>query len=541
MPVTVDEEIILHVQSEKIMHIQRIDLLLLLVLIIASLTVRLPIIQERKIMPAGDAFNFQHITSQIVHFNYPIKEKRLPVYPIFLIPGRIVGADPVHTSIAMSMLAGSGILVGLYLLGRQLHINRQALLLMLSLAIFDPLLTINAIRPLSDSTFVCLVIFTIFMTTKIVMESSTHTKKFLFATGGVMTLMMFTRYEGFILAALLSLFILWKLRLKSWQVFLIPLIASIAWIPAYLHIHGSLTGLGYVEDAQSSEGGFGEWQKIPENLDKMVSGTGWSSAWSIPADELTQEPEEESPVRVLSSPSWWLGVLTIIGLLWILVRNKAGGLPVVTAIVGYSLLLAWWWVYSRYVAPLSAMFYLSAAAGLSALLTGIRHKHLPWRVYIAQPLTILCIVLGIWILHSLAIPHYASALGRAWENNQKGYALFSATKYVAKQGKPVFYRTDEHAFATLYLGLLKEPESWTNKALGLYLSRYPNASTENLYSELEQYKVGYIIDTHEETRISELLKILKDRNRIKEVRRFSETQWADGDTDSIEVYELQWL
>lgn len=529
-----------HVQFENIMRIQRLDIFLLLVLVVASLAVRLPIVQERKIMPAGDAFNFQHITSQILHFNYPIKEKRLPVYSIFLIPGRIIGADPIRTSITMSLLAGCGILVGLYLLGRQLQIDRKALLLMLSLAIFDPLLTINAIRPLSDSTFVCLVIFTILLTTKIVMDPSTHTRKFFFLTGGVMTFMMFTRYEGFILAALLSLYILWRLRLNSWQVFLIPVVVSIAWIPAYIHIHGSLTGLGYIEDAQSSEGGFGEWQHIPENIDKMVSGTGWSSAWAIPADELTQEPIEESPIRVLSSPAWWLGVLSIIGLLWIFVRNGTGGLPLVTAIVGYTLLLAWWWVYSRYVAPLSAIFYLGAAAGLSALFSIAGHKELPWWTYVAQPLTILVIIFGAWILHTLAPLHYGSALSRAWENNQKGYALFSATKFAGNQHKPVFYRTDEHAFATLYLGILKEPKSWTNKGLGLYLSRYPNASTQDLYNELQTYRVGYVIDTHEEPRIDEVLQLLEKEHRVQDVHTFSETQWSDGDTDSIQVYELQW-
>ena len=52
-----------------------LDVILAVVLVTAALAVRTPIAIERKIMPAGDVFNFQHIAVNIIHGIYPHKER----------------------------------------------------------------------------------------------------------------------------------------------------------------------------------------------------------------------------------------------------------------------------------------------------------------------------------------------------------------------------------------------------------------------------------------------------------------------------------
>ncbi|MEK7556437.1 MAG: hypothetical protein AAB538_00485, partial [Patescibacteria group bacterium] len=54
-----------------------VDVTLIVVLVASALAVRVPIALERKIMPAGDVFNLQHIADFILRFDYPNRENRL--------------------------------------------------------------------------------------------------------------------------------------------------------------------------------------------------------------------------------------------------------------------------------------------------------------------------------------------------------------------------------------------------------------------------------------------------------------------------------
>src|SRR5688572_22832839 len=91
---------------------------ILLTLFTVTVGERTIVAYERRIMPAGDVFNFQSIARNIRHFQYPIREKRLPGFAVPLLAGMELGFDPTQVGIAISILSSAGTTVVLYLLGR---------------------------------------------------------------------------------------------------------------------------------------------------------------------------------------------------------------------------------------------------------------------------------------------------------------------------------------------------------------------------------------------------------------------------------------
>lgn len=513
------------------------DVIVVILLILATLSIRVPIAAERQIMPAGDAFNYQHITSHILRFDYPHQEKRLPFYPILLIPSRFTAMDFIDASVATSVLMGALTVGALYLLGRQLQLHRVALLLLLGLSIFDPLLTVNSVRPFGDSTFVFTVILFLFLVTRILRASSPPPPSALLGLGVAATCMMFTRYEGFLIAALVYPLLWFRLPWKNIAVAAaIPFAISLAWIPAYLHIHGSLLGLSYLSDASGT--GFGEVSGITGNLIRMLNGSRFLGVFSLPAHELTEDSPAETVQRIVTEPSWWFSLFALLGAVWIVIRNRWAGLAILLAGTGYAFLLSWWWVYSRYVAPLSALFYLLAAAGLSSLLTAIDRRG-KWLPTIAVIIVLLAVSAGVFTESKTSL---RTALNNAWENNNKGLALFSAMKFAAQTKESTLYWSDEHAFATLYLGYADKPHTFTNAAQGVYASRLASLSLEELYDYLSDHHVRNFIYAQEkyDDRLEPLRNLLQQRGRIEKTILYSSSDLATGTVETTPVYQLDW-
>ncbi len=519
----------------------QIDSIIIILLIIFALLVRAPIAFERRIMPAGDAFNFQHIAKNLGYLSYPPHEKRLPMYGILILISRLFPIEYIPMSVIISLTA-SAISVGtLYALGRRLKIYRAALLLFLGLSLFDPLLMLNAIRPLADSTFVFFMVLTVYCVTIVILKPKSSRRQ-LFWLGVVTTCLIFTRYEGLIVASLLWP-LLW-IRLSWRQVLrasVIPVAAIIAWIPAHLAIHGSITNLPYVADAISADGGFGEIKQIPINGLLMLNGAGFSKAWSIPNFEISQNPQSGAANRILLSTTWWLSILAILGVPWIIIRNGKAGLPIIIAGTGYTLLLSWWWVYSRYVAPLSAVYYFTAAAGFSALLSGTYRLYIQSKSWIwPKALAVTLLTAAIWIVSSESQTLMRQATGRAWEENYRGYALYRSIVSLAHESKPVALTTDQ-AVATLYFGTIESGTELGNQQLGFYLNTYPAADPEDLIDLLRQYKIVYLIETPDDPRILEIVRRLTVDNTIVKTEVKKERVWDTGVLEIVPVHTLRWL
>lgn len=518
----------------------RADVFIMFALVILTLAVRIPIAAERKIMPVGDVFNFQHIASHIQYGQYPPKEKRLPAYPLFILLGRTIGFDPVQTSIGISIIASTGTIIALYGLGRVFTFSRASLVGFLGLAIFDPLLIMNAVRPLSDGLFVFLVATTMFLTALFLRYPSSATQRMRITYSVVITLLMFTRYEGFLIAGLTAPFLFIKLPWKDVsKMAIVPLCAIILWIPAYRSIHGPVSGLSYVTDATNPDGGFGELSLLPENFSRLMDGAGWKRVWSYPSEVFEEGISIQSLQRVIENPNWWVGVLSILGLVAMVVIDRVAGTSIILAGLGYALLLAWWWVYSRYVAPLSILFYLGAAGGMTVITHALAYlfsKKPTVKMYIAGLIPLFLIPI---LLHEVPRLNF-SALSKAWESNRKGYADYSALVETSRKKGAVVYPLKDHTHATLYLGAQDEEKSARNPAKGVYLSDWQKETPEELYRELASKSPRFFIETDLDPRIPELVAILRKRGNIKETTVYKETRWDTQDVEITNVYELTW-
>lgn len=571
-----------------------LDFCIIVALFTGSVGVRVPIAAERKIMPAGDAFNFQHIASQISVWQYPTKEKRLPTYPFFILIGRSVGFDPIQTSIGISILASGGTAVCLYLLGRRLALHRVALLAFLGLSLFDPLLVINGIRPLADSLFVFLTMLLLLLATITLQGSGPRTKslsekplptamhedsaansesvgdvptgtsspdsefsheprafrpdkasrtgsKLLYSLGVVATLLMFTRYEGFLMAGIIIALLWAKLSWKKvLRVATIPLVASLLWVPIYLHIHGSWNGLPYITDATASHGGFGETSQIIPNLDRMANGAGWKRVWAYPIEVFDEYPPGEAVKMLLTSPNWWVGVFALLGVGWIVVKGRWAGLTIVAVGVGYALLLAWWWVYSRYVAPLSALFYFTAAAGASAAMSMLFLAVRQRRVRLLAPALYLLVAAGFgYILYTEAPILHRRTLSQAWENNHKGYAYYRAMKELLPVTENILFVNDQ-AVSTLFFGVYGQPINWINRGQGLYLTSLAEKSPADVFEILKDARVGYIVEIPGDERLPQIISLAREHHVLVETTQVKEVLWDSGEEEIVPMYRLRW-
>jgi hypothetical protein len=518
------------------------DFIIIAALAIVVLSFRIPIAANRTIMEAGDAFNFQHIASHISHFSYPPKEKRLPVYALFILIGRRLTFDPLQTAIGISLIASAGTIVSLYGLGRLLHVNRVALLGMLGLAVFDPLLVINAVRPLADGTFVCLAVLSLFLITYLMSAKPPLSRRWEYGTGLVVALMMFTRYEGFLIAAVTLPWLLFRLPWRSvLRVVIVPTVFVLAWIPAYIHIYGSATGLSYVTDATTPGGGFGEVSQIAPNFDRMMNGSGFKRVISYPTEMFAKGITLDAILQVVGSANWWVGAFAIIGLVYVVWKNRLNALPVIVGGSAYVLLLSWWWVYSRYVAPVSALFYLSAAAGLTAVISlaiwALKKLKVPAASAWSFPLLFIIITP---IINTEAPRMAATAINNAWESDGKGYDVYSAMKYARSQKGLVVYPTEEHADATLFYGSIKDKPTLDDPARGVYLSFWPTATAAELYQNLATLKPRWLIDLPYDKRQPDLLSLLQNNHNIAATHPFTVMRTDTNDLQTTLVYELTW-
>jgi len=518
------------------------DAVLIVCLLAVVLGVRVPIAADRKIMPAGDAFNLQHIASQIKYFHYPSKEKRLPFYPVLLLTGRALGFDPIRVSIVVSITASVLAVATLYILGRLLQLQRIPLLLMLGLSAFDPLLTLNGIRPLADSTFLFLICLSVLLCTYLLLKEKRSLRLALPVTGTVLSCMIFTRYEGILIAGLLLLVLFFRLTLKQLAVITaIPLILGLLWIPAYIKIHGSVSGLSYITDATDSSGGFGEIAKIPENVTRMLNGSGFRRAWNTPALELQEDPATQAGWRVISSSGWWVSMLALVGVIWLFASQRGKSAPIIVTILGYTLLLAWWWVYSRYVAPLSAFFYFSAAAGLSFILDftqRIGNGRLPVKMASVSLFLLTCSAALILVWQEAPLLHHQS-LAQSWENNGRGWALYQAITRHKKSGEKIALSSDQ-AVATLFFGYIDSPPERGNQGLGFYLNQYPDRSGQDIYEQLRQLQVKLLIETADDNRFPDVISQLKQGDNILSTEKITAMNHTTMQQETVLIHRLQW-
>jgi len=248
-------------------------LLPLITILVISLAARVFYAFKLSGISGGDIFDFLLITKKLVAFENPFISKRLPFYPLLLIPGHITGYPIIWGKILGIIFATSSLYV-IYLLGRKLNINKWALYLAMLATSFQGYFFIFSLRPLTHTLFNFEVLLSVYLFYKLVSNSNNRTLrvknsepeglrdyKLPILFGVTLGLMSMTRHEGFVVSAVL-LFLLflfnidWKNIKKtisySFRVSLtafLPFILIIApFFISNLTRYGSLTYTEYYED-----------------------------------------------------------------------------------------------------------------------------------------------------------------------------------------------------------------------------------------------------------------------------------------------------
>lgn len=501
---------------------------IILSLVAAVVGERSVIAVERRIMPAGDVFNFQSIARSIRHFDYPMREKRLPGFPLALLVGMELGFDPTQTGIAISILASAGTTIVLYLLGRHFKWPAFPLAAVLLLTSVAPLLTINGVRPLSDSYFLFFIVLCVYLVTV-----AKPTRKWAIWTGLAIAFMVFTRYEGGPTAVLLLLLLRFRMPWKLVGIACLPLvIGGLLWLPVLKYINGSLNEFGYAKDAAQ----LASLETLPADYMKIVESSGFGKAWTI-SDLWSEDTQIALEAKqLLYAPEWWISVLGSFGFIWLIVALRKQAAPLLVAFILYPILPAWWFTYSRYVAPMSAFYFFCIAAGVVGVwkITEYLLRKMPFSIQAGT-----AVILGIILIRAIfdvAPIYYKEARAKGLENNGRGYALYMAVQSLRERPERVAVSFD-YLMAYMMLGSVDSPKDARNAGRGIYLSAKPEASPKELAGYLDDKKAQILIDSGEKE-IQPLVAYLKDAKKIDHTETFT---WPrqDKEIDSAYLHYLK--
>lgn len=482
---------------------------------------------QRRIMPAGDVYNFQNIARHIRQFDYPQHEKRLPGFPILLLAATEMGFDATRAGIVISIISAAATVVVLYLLGRHFTFPIFPLAVSLLLLAVAPIFALNGIRPLADSYFLFLMVLSVYLTT-----TARPTRRWAVVLGFVLVLLIFTRYDGiptaFFLLLCLRLRMPWKLVALA---ALSPLIAGLLWLPVAKSVIGSFEEFGYVQDAGQNA----SFATLPSDYLRLVKSAGFGRAWAITdlwsGDETLEREAKQMPYQL----GWWLSVLGSFGVVWMALALRTRALPLLITFLLYPVAPAWWFTYSRYVGPISAFYIFSVAAGV----VGVWVLLSRWlvkipavgRVAVTTGLAAL-LVAAVW---QVVPVYYREAQGKSFDNNGRGYSLYLALQSL-REGKERAVLSYDHLAAVMILGRVDEPVDALNAGRGMYLSDQVGASTADVAQYIQERGASVLVD-YGENDMAMLVTYLQGQGLIQETKML---EWPRKDKE-IDRTRLHYL
>jgi hypothetical protein len=259
---------------------------------------------------------------------------------------------------------------------------------------------------------------------------------------------------------------------------------------------------------------------------------GWELVGALPKKDLTPDDRHR-----FASANAWTSVFGSLGILFLIFRERKRALPLLVAFAAYPVLPAYWFVYSRYVAPISALFFLSVGVGASALWIASR------RLLRSAPLAVRGIAFSLltglfaWMVLSQAPALMRAAQIKAFENTGRGYALYQALQYLRYREERVVVASD-YPMAYMMLGHVEQPKDGVNAGRGVYLTAFANASLEDTIQHLKKWDMQVVVDDNEEA-VEELLQALRDGGYIRETKTFR-SRHQNGDIEETHVHTLDW-
>ena len=145
----------------------------------------------------GDTFNYLALAQAITEGRDPFYEKRLPFYPLLLIPGHLGLMDPVLWGQLVSVFAGAATVVLVYLLGRGLRLTPLASLLAAAFLAVNAALGGVSLRALANAPYAAMVVLSAWLYTRVQGWRSAA------LLGLALGATAMTRHEGFLVAGVL--------------------------------------------------------------------------------------------------------------------------------------------------------------------------------------------------------------------------------------------------------------------------------------------------------------------------------------------------
>lgn len=323
--------------------------LIILFAVVLRIYLFLPIDNES----GGDSFEFLLIARRLIEFEEPfVGVKRLPVYPLLLLPSYIMQIDGLFWGrLVNSLLAGLSVYV-VYLINKKLKVPDFLNLFIALLFTTSQVYLFFSLRPLSY------VLYTLLFVTSIYFALD----KRLVATSLSLGLLSMTRHEGFLVALFIFVYQIVVTDRKRWvSKLLLPgliylLIVSPFFISNYIN-HNNFLYLGYLDDG----GGLYPPSNLDEfriNLSKISNAV--YTAWGNPAI-INRGIKYIRWVFVFSSAMMVLGAFTFFK------KASKEKLMILTLIVSQFLVALWLQPSGRYIQHLIPFFALFLILGVSRL------------------------------------------------------------------------------------------------------------------------------------------------------------------------------
>lgn len=497
--------------------------------------VRLSYVYERQVLPPPDTYEHIDAGRALTRGTYPFAERHLPLYQLLVGVGESLGADPVGAATVISLLASVATLPLLYLLGRRFGLPQPFLLGALTLPLLDLAIAGQGTRPLSDSLFLFGFLLALLLTI-----SARPSPRWAMGTGITFGFFLATRYEALpivlVLLFCLRLRTSWKfvgqcaaltgLLILPWALFLTRMY-GVPWRTPYASIVSLDPRYGVRSPAH-----------FAESVAATFENSGWSTPWRNAERALVAATEERGVARPLAllgrDPFWWLGLIGILGVIWLLFRRPREMLPVAGAFALLFLLVSASIPIGRVATPLRALHALAVAGGLSALWHVSLHILGGPRIVFRPAVALVGLsVLGIGLLRSLPILRTVDAV--RIDHNGSGAALVEAIRNVSEAGnQPAF------SFSMLASGVLlgsdTAPTSQPPRALMLdhLLGRPP----ESILVELRARGVTGLFDDGDPW-FAPVLARLRAEKRITGTEEFRAAA-GTPDENLLTLYRLSW-
>ncbi|MBI1833789.1 MAG: hypothetical protein HYR90_03095 [Candidatus Andersenbacteria bacterium] len=501
-----------------------IDFLVVALLGNFGIIFRTMLVQNRMRMPAGDAFNFINGATELLYGKYPPQEKRPPFFSFLIAILDSFIQDPIDTSHIIIVISGVLGIIFMYFIGRYFGVYRPVMAGFSFLALFDPLLALYGVRPLSQGLFFALLTLTVLLALHI-----KTSRWYLAAMALSFTALALTRQEGVLISAVVWALLFLKLPWK--KVLLVALMSCVFVAPWFVVIARS-TGSpfkfpgseAYVEEFASGERGTKDPRVVLAGIAEISMET-WAIAWNSSV-LVTPEGEESADNTPDAIAAFLVALLAIIGLGWMTVRRPKDMAIFFAAFALIVVIAAWYRASGKYASPFISTWYICAAAGLTAVSEIVR------RLYSGAAFSGR---LGAYIATIAIVWPLAPALaisGTSYIVSERGmnWARVQAVRYVRTFEAPVLI-PDFTLLSRSYFG--KVGEKTEPPHLGIYLINVSEQSVEEQRTYIISKGAQYIIDDGTEG-ILKLTQYLQERKEITLEKLF--VSYLEGDQTGQLIY-----